>query len=82
MKENIIFRVGAVADIGLNKVMLERYIDVNFEKIIDAYGMCVLPGFIDAHTHPIWSGDRVHEFALKVSNLLFCNDLFNDCKSD
>lgn len=24
-------------------------------------------GFVDGHTHPIWSGDRVHEFALKLS---------------
>jgi len=23
-------------------------------------------GFVDAHTHPIWAGDRVHEYAKKV----------------
>ena len=24
-------------------------------------------GLVDAHTHPVWAGDRVHEFAMKVS---------------
>ena len=24
-------------------------------------------GFVDAHTHPVWSGDRVHEFAMKMA---------------
>lgn len=23
-------------------------------------------GLIDGHTHPVWAGDRVHEFAMKV----------------
>ncbi len=24
-------------------------------------------GLIDGHTHPVWVGDRVHEFAMKVN---------------
>jgi cytosine/adenosine deaminase-related metal-dependent hydrolase len=28
--------------------------------------MSIVPGLIDAHTHPVWDGDRVHEFAMKV----------------
>lgn len=27
-------------------------------------------GLVDAHTHPVWAGDRVHEFAMKV---MACN---------
>jgi len=27
---------------------------------------CGRPGFVDAHTHAVWAGDRVHEFAMKV----------------
>lgn len=26
-------------------------------------------GFVDAHTHPIWAGDRVHEYARKVRSV-------------
>ena len=39
----------------------------SFNEVIDADGCCVLPGLVDAHTHPVWSGDRVHEFSMKVS---------------
>lgn len=28
-------------------------------------------GLVDAHTHPVWAGDRVHEFALKVGTVRF-----------
>jgi len=31
--------------------------------------MCIIPGLIDGHTHPVWDGDRVHEFAMKVSKV-------------
>lgn len=24
-------------------------------------------GFVDGHVHPIWSGDRVHEFSMKLA---------------
>lgn len=26
----------------------------------------LVSGLVDAHTHPVWAGDRVHEFAMKV----------------
>jgi imidazolonepropionase-like amidohydrolase len=28
-------------------------------------------GLIDAHTHPVWSGDRVHEFAMKLAGATY-----------
>ena len=40
--------------------------DTKFDQIFDANGGCVIPGLIDGHTHPVWAGDRVHEFAMKV----------------
>lgn len=27
----------------------------------------MLPGFVDAHTHSVFCGDRVHEFVMKLS---------------
>lgn len=38
-----------------------------FAAVVDAAGGCVLPGLVDAHTHPVWAGDRVGEFALKLA---------------
>mgnify|MGYP001147967969 CR=1 FL=1 len=30
-------------------------------------GQSVIPGLVDAHTHPVWAGDRVGEFRLKLA---------------
>ncbi|KAJ9581105.1 hypothetical protein L9F63_023726 [Diploptera punctata] len=48
-----------------------RWNDSEFEDVIDAKGKCVLPGFVDAHTHPVWAGDRVHEFAMKLAGATY-----------
>src|SRR2546422_6306743 len=34
--------------------------------IVDAHGCCVLPGFVDAHSHLLWTGSRADEFAARV----------------
>jgi len=34
---------------------------------IDAGGMCVIPGFVDSHTHLVFAGDRGDEFAARMA---------------
>ena len=31
----------------------------------------LLSGLVDGHTHAVWAGDRVHEFAMKVRFTIF-----------
>lgn len=34
-------------------------------------GGVVLPGFVDAHTHAVFAGDRSHEFAMRLENATY-----------
>jgi imidazolonepropionase len=34
---------------------------------IDAGGRCVIPGFVDSHTHLVFAGDRSEEFAARMA---------------
>ena len=37
------------------------------DERIDAEGRCVLPGFVDSHTHLVFAGDRGDEFAARMA---------------
>jgi imidazolonepropionase len=37
------------------------------DRRIDAGGRCVLPGFVDSHTHLVFAGDRSAEFAARMA---------------
>ncbi|XP_014674331.1 PREDICTED: probable imidazolonepropionase [Priapulus caudatus] len=62
---------GRIADIGLDSVVTSKYGGATFDRTINARGMCVLPGLVDGHTHPVWAGDRVHEFAMKLAGATY-----------
>jgi len=36
-------------------------------KVIDVGGKAVVPGFVDSHTHLVWSGDRANELAMRIT---------------
>lgn len=54
---------GRIVDVGRSSDLHGRY-----EALanIDASGCCVLPGFVDPHTHLPWAGDRADEFEQRV----------------
>ncbi|HEY6637797.1 MAG TPA: imidazolonepropionase [Solirubrobacterales bacterium] len=37
------------------------------DKTFDAAGRCVIPGFVDSHTHLVFAGDRAEEFAARMA---------------
>src|ERR1044071_9742919 len=53
-------RDGLIEHVG-SRNEIETLIDSETE-VVDALGRVVLPGFVDAHTHPVFGGTRVDEF--------------------
>ncbi len=37
------------------------------DEVLDAAGRCVVPGFVDSHTHLVFAGDRVEEFTARMA---------------
>jgi imidazolonepropionase len=37
------------------------------DRSFDAAGRCVIPGFVDSHTHLVFAGDRAEEFAARMA---------------
>ena len=56
----ILVRGERLASVG-PRAAIEPLIDKDCE-VIDADGRVVLPGFVDAHSHPVFAGSRVNEF--------------------
>ncbi len=40
---------------------------VAVDERFDAAGRCVVPGFVDSHTHLVFAGDRADEFAARMA---------------
>lgn len=49
-----------------DKTYQEEFKNLDYDHKINAANCCILPGLIDSHTHPIWAGDRINEFKMKV----------------
>src|SRR5215469_3067839 len=56
----LLVREGRIAAVG-PRATIERVCSAATE-VIDTGGRTVLPGFVDAHTHPVFAGTRADEF--------------------
>jgi imidazolonepropionase len=54
---------GLITAVGDTADLQDRYQPA---KTIDAAGKAICPGFVDAHTHTVYAGDRAHEFELRI----------------
>jgi imidazolonepropionase len=48
-------------------VAVERAGRAAGDEAVDAAGRCVIPGFVDSHTHLVFAGDRAEEFAERMA---------------
>jgi len=62
----VINNEGLIHDVGSTEEILQKYANSTFKQKIDAKQYCIIPGLVDGHTHPVWSGDRCHEFIMKL----------------
>ena len=68
-----IIKDGAIAIKNGKIVFIGRSNKANFKakKIIDAKEKIVMPGFVDCHTHAIFSGSRENEFLKKLQGISY-----------
>lgn len=51
-------------------VFLWLLVQIYTTRLIPHTGI-LLPGFVDGHSHPVFAGDRVHEFAMKLAGATY-----------
>ena len=51
---------------GNQIVEVGQNLDSSNSKVIDVSGKVIVPGFVDPHTHLVWSGSREHELEWKL----------------
>ena len=63
--------LGLVRDVALvlenDRVAAVTRPGADADERIDAAGRCVIPGFVDSHTHLVFAGDRAEEFAARMA---------------
>ncbi len=62
----MLIRDGRIAAVGPRNQIEKRA-----DSIIDAGGRVVMPGFVDAHTHPVFAGNRADEFEMRAEGATY-----------
>ena len=62
-------RDGRIAAVGPRAEIARSFSEDT--EIVDAGGRIVLPGFVDAHTHPVFAGNRAAEFERRVAGATY-----------
>lgn len=68
---------GLIVKVGAADLIDEEFKDCHFDEIIDCRNLCVVPGFVDAHTHALFLGDRSKEFDMKLHGKNYL-DIYNE----
>ena len=60
---------GRIAVAGAHSELRAQIADAS--GVIDAQGRCVTPGFVDAHTHLVFAGNRAAEFEQRIAGATY-----------
>src|SRR5262249_50097799 len=58
---------GRIVFAGTESDYRARFAGRPADVTLDATGRTIVPGFVDAHTHPVWAGDRGAEIGRRLS---------------
>jgi imidazolonepropionase len=58
---------GRIVFVGTEAEYRREYAGQPADQTLDATGKTLLPGFVDAHTHPVWAGDRGEEIGRRLA---------------
>lgn len=58
----VVIEKGLITEIGSKEEILSRWTG----DCLELPNSSVIPGLVDPHCHPLWAGDRKHEFALRA----------------
>src|SRR6266567_5007126 len=65
----MLVRDGQIERVGSRRE-IESLVNKNTE-VVDAGGRIILPGFVDAHAHPVFAGTRANEFEERASGATY-----------
>jgi imidazolonepropionase len=65
----MLVRDGRIEAVG-RQSEIERHITAEHE-LVDAAGRVVLPGFVDAHTHPVFAANRAEEYEMRAAGATY-----------
>jgi len=65
----MLVRDGLVVATGPSDVIAKQALSDT--EVVDATGRVVLPGFVDAHAHPVFGGSRVDEFEMRAQGATY-----------
>jgi imidazolonepropionase len=58
---------GVLTFVGSEDDYVRKFRNQPADVTLDASGKTILPGFVDAHTHPVWVGDRAEEIGRRLA---------------
>ncbi len=64
----LLIESGKILHVGSREEIERR---VTTHEVIEVGGRIVLPGFIDAHTHPVFGGNRANEFEMRSKGMSY-----------